>query len=298
VSLKEGKRKRKSYHYVATSLLCATVALLLIFTPNTSDYVASSGDSPQAANTSSSVAPMRLPVLAYHSIMPRGFYYPLNVNNPWILLDEVFYEHMKYLYENGFTALRTDQLMDFLFYGGDLPEKPVVITFDDGYLDNHLFATPIMREFGFTGMMYLITSTISEITPAMATYPTQYMSMAEIHASMDVFEYGIHTHAMHSHVDGVPSLAAESVERIRADIRKSLEVPIPFTAGFAYPGGVFSDNAISALMEESVRFAFTTQLGYVSRDTNPYMLPRFSVTSDWTPEQFSEIICGRWEGVS
>jgi|GEM_PF-124097 len=240
------------------------------------------------------VPPVRVPVLAYHSIMSREFYYPINVPNPWILLDEVFLQHMEYLYKNNFTPMTVQQFMDFLFYDKDLPERPVVLTFDDGYLDNYLFAAPIMRQFGFTGMMFIITGAISETTPAMAVYPSQFMSPAEIAATMDVFEYGSHTHDMHRAINGRPPLTFESVENIRADIRQSFEAPLTFTTGFAYPHGRHSANAIAALQAEGVRFAFATHLGYVYRDTDPFRLPRFSVKSDWTMEMFSEIVWGEW----
>jgi len=222
--------------------------------------------------------------------MSHEYYHPVNSENSWILQEEVFYEQMKYLYENGFTSLSSSQLIDFLFNDGEIPKKSIVITFDDGYLDNYLFAAPIMRQFGFVGMVFLITGNLSETIPDMTAYPTQFMSAKEIARSTDVFEYGSHTHAMHYAADGKPPLMWESIENIRADIRQSFNAPLTFTTGFAYPHGKFSNNAIAALKEEGVRFAFTTQGGYVLRDTNPFLLPRFSVKSDWTMEMFIDIV--------
>ena len=262
----------------ASALLAITIVSAIVFVSRT----------PAIAPTTSGI-----PVLAYHSIMPREFYYPLNVDNPWILLDEVFYEQMRYLYENGFNAVTTRQLKDFLFHEVHLPENAIVITFDDGYLDNYLYAAPILRKFGFTAMMFLITNAIQETTPAMTAYPTQFMSTAEILASVDVFEHGSHSHAMHLALGGVPPMVNESVENIRADLRQSFEAPLTFTTGFAYPHGRYSDNALTALALEGVQFAFTTHVGYVYRDTEPLLLPRFSVTSDWTMEMFSDIVWGR-----
>ncbi|MCL2396804.1 MAG: polysaccharide deacetylase family protein [Defluviitaleaceae bacterium] len=235
----------------------------------------------------------RIPVLVYHSIMPHQFYYPTNADNPWILLDGVFYQQMRYLYENDFTPLTTQQFLDFMFNNADLPENPVLITFDDGYLDNYLYAAPIMREFGFTGIIFIITNNIEEETPAMAAYPLQFMSLAELNAAVDVFEYGPHGHHMHQFVDGTPMFSVESEENIRSDIRQSFDVPILWQSVFAYPFGRHSENAISALKAEGVQAAFATHWGYVYRNTDPFVLPRFSVTPDWTPELFSDIVWGR-----
>ncbi|MCL2218175.1 MAG: polysaccharide deacetylase family protein [Defluviitaleaceae bacterium] len=233
---------------------------------------------------------VRIPVLAYHSVMSREFYYPINVPNPWILSEEVFYGQMRFLYENDFTTLTVQQLKDFLFYGGELPLNPVILTFDDGYLDNYLFAAPILRQFGFTAMMFLITSAISEETPQMVVYPTQFMSEAEIITSMDVFEHGSHSHDMHRRIDGRPVLTFESAENIRADLLQSFEGPLTFRTGFAYPFGGYGPTVINVLKEEGVRFAFSTHEGFIYRDSNPFVLPRFSVTSDWTMDYFIQIL--------
>ena len=237
-----------------------------------------------------------IPVLTYHSIMSREFYYPINVPNPWIILDEVFYEQMRYLYENGFTPITAAQFVDYMFYDGDLPDNPVIITFDDGYIDNYHFAAPILREFGFTAMLFLITGALSESTPPMVAYPTFFMSTAEIEAITDVFEIGSHTHAMHRAVDGVPPLVFESVENIKADLRAGFDSSfLTFTTGFAYPHGRHSHNAIEALQAEGVRFAFATHSGYVHRGEDPFRLPRFSVFSSTTMDDFSLIVRGYWQ---
>ena len=241
------------------------------------------------AETEAVPSAIRVPVLAYHSIMSHEFYYPINVDNPWILSEEVFYAHMRFLYDNGFTALTSEQFMYFLFYGGDLPPNPVVITFDDGYLDNYLFAAPIMRQFGFTGMMFLITNAAPTMTPSMTAHPVQFMSAAEIIASSDVFEHASHSHAMHRTVDGRVPFEFESIETIRNDIRQSFEAPLNLFTAFAYPHGVHSPNAITALRAEGIRFAFATHAGYVYRRTDPFRLPRFLITSEWSMEDFKNI---------
>ena len=245
--------------------------------------------------TASSRIPQPLiPVLAYHSVMPHEFYYPANVSNPWVLSEEVFYAQMRYLYEHNFTTITAVQLINFLYHEGDLPYNPILITFDDGYLDNYLFAAPIMRQFGFTGIVFLITSDIPYATPDMTAKPIKYMSMAEITAAADVFEYGSHTHVLHEKIDGRPQLTFESIENIRADIERSFAAPIAFVPAFAYPFGRHSPNAVQALERAEVEIAFTTNWGYVRHNANPFLLPRFSITSEWTLDMFSNTVHGRW----
>ena len=238
--------------------------------------------------------PARIPVLAYHSVMPQEFYHPINADNTWILHEETFYAQMRYLYENGFTTLTSYQLLDFLHNRGDLPDNPIIITFDDGYLDNYLYAAPILRKFGFTAMMFLITGAIHEKAPEMTAYPTQFAGWPEVLAATDVFEHGSHTHAMHRAIEGRVPLAFESVENIRTDLQQSFDAPLSLNSGFAFPQGIYSRNALEALAQESVQFAFTTRRSYVNRNSNPLLLPRFLVESYWTIEMFSDIAWGRW----
>jgi len=235
----------------------------------------------------------QIPVLTYHSVMPHEYYYPINVANSMILPLETFYEQMRYLSDNGFNSVTAEQLIDFLFYDGRLPQNPVIITFDDGYLDNYLFAAPVLRQFGFTAMQFLITTYIIESTPTMKAHPIQFMSMAQVMNSADVFEFGSHTHNMHHFINGIPALTIASSDSIRADLRQSFEAPLTFRTGFAYPYGQYSDSALTVLAEEGVRFAFTTYPGYVDRDSHPLLLPRFTIAPNITHEMFSDIVWGR-----
>jgi len=238
--------------------------------------------------------PPLIPVLTYHSIKSHEFYHPINTGNPWILSESAFYEQMSYLYHAGFTPLTSYQLIDFLFYGGDLPPRPIILTFDDGYLDNYLFAAPILRQFGFMGMVFLITSAIADPAPPMAAWPTPFMGFAEIESSADVFEFGSHTHNMHQVINGVAPYRAAARDEILRDILVSLEYPLTLTTGFAYPHGAHTPAAVSALTEAGIRFAFTTRTGYLHRASDPMLIPRFAITSDMSMEKFIDIVNGNY----
>lgn len=237
----------------------------------------------------------RIPVLTYHSVMPVSYYYPINVSNPWILQEAVFYQQMRYLYENNFNTVTSTQLIDFLFYEGELPPNPVIITFDDGYLDNKLFAAPILRGFGQTAMLFVVTDFMEDHPQTMAAYPLQFMSWCQVPDITDVFEIGSHAHAMHVVEDGISRLVSESMENVMADVLKSFTFPLTFTTGFAYPYGQHSHDAITALENAGVRFAFTTREAYFTPDTPAMLLPRFSVESGayaMTMERFSQTVRG------
>ena len=262
-----------------------------------------------AVSAVSNTAPLRIPVLAYHSILSQEYYYPINTENPWIMSEDLFRKHMQYLHDNNFTPITSRQLIKFLYCNCRdhcaaclcdcvrMPENPVLITFDDGYLDNALFAAPILREFGFTAMLFVITDRLADEQQAMAAHPIPWMSEIDMRMNFDVFEIGSHTHNLHNFIGSQAALAVESRENIRADLRRSFEFPLNMRQGFAYPFGIVSDNAIAALRDEGVRFAFTTYWGYITEESDPFRLPRFNITSSptcsWNDiEFFSSIVRG------
>ncbi len=98
----------------------------------------------------------RLTVLAYHRIAewdtPDFDLYRPNVSASI----EMFHRQMEYVAKN-FTPIDLPMLDAYIQIGIPLPKRPILITFDDGYLDNYIYAYPIMRHHGLTGVIFLIT---------------------------------------------------------------------------------------------------------------------------------------------
>lgn len=250
---------------------------------------------PMTAAAASSPA-QKLPVLMYHSIL-GGEYYTINANNQWVLSEEKFAEQMKYLHDNKFTTVTSEQLIDFLYNKVNLPGRSVLLTFDDGYLDNAVFAYPIMKEYGFTGIVFTVTSFITETQGNVAAYPLQYMSLTDMENTTDVFEYGSHSHDMHRLYRNTPVTLRASQDELREDLRTSFGYPLTLRNGYAYPYGEHNSRVRSALQAENIKFAFTTKSGYITMSSSPLTLNRFAITGDMSLEKFSEIVSGGiWAG--
>ena len=91
-----------------------------------------------------------IPVLNYHQINDRD-------HNALTVPVSEFEREMAYLKAEGYTAITPEQLSNHLKYGSPLPPKPVMITFDDGYRDNYTNAFPILKKYGFTASIFLIS---------------------------------------------------------------------------------------------------------------------------------------------
>ncbi len=91
-----------------------------------------------------------VPVLNYHQINDRD-------HNALTLSTSEFEAQMRYLAENGYHPITPNELADHLENGAPLPEKPILLTFDDGYIDNYKNAYPILQKYGLKGSIFIIT---------------------------------------------------------------------------------------------------------------------------------------------
>lgn len=95
---------------------------------------------------------VRVPVFMYHSVgIPDPKWKWNYLTTPY----QDFEKQMKWLKKCGFNAIHFDQYFDYIFNGVNLPKNPVILTFDDGYVDNYIFAYPIMKKYGMVGTVYV-----------------------------------------------------------------------------------------------------------------------------------------------
>lgn len=92
------------------------------------------------------------PILLYHHVDMNG------KNSRYFVDPAMFEQQMQWLYDHGYKTVTTTQLINVIKNGGQLPERPVVITFDDGDASIYKNAFPIMQKYGFVGVFYLITN--------------------------------------------------------------------------------------------------------------------------------------------
>ncbi|MDP4161033.1 MAG: polysaccharide deacetylase family protein, partial [Bacillota bacterium] len=104
---------------------------------------------PSAMNHPNVVPPKAVPILYYHSVK-------LEAGNELRMPPDQFEEQMTYLKDNGFESITLEQFYQAQNFGGALPKKPFVITFDDGYADNYTTAFPILKKHGFTAGVFMV----------------------------------------------------------------------------------------------------------------------------------------------
>lgn len=201
-----------------------------------------------------------IPVLNYHLIED-------NVRNPLALSNQDFEKQMAYLQEKGYSSITPDQLVAHLKAGAPLPDKPILITFDDGYRDNYVNAYPIMKKYGFTGTVFLITDVVGH-----DNWYLDWDQVREMHKGGFVF--GSHTLSHVSLTAVTPDEAFHQLIRSKEGIEWRLDAPVKY---FAYPTGTYSDEIQELVKKSGYEGAFTVDFGRVSLKSDVYALERIPI---------------------
>lgn len=241
---------------VMSCLLIAGAALAQTATPTISDRAESTWDGTYRR--------IRAPILMYHYVsdLPDD---ADEYRTDLSISPEMFQAHMDALYTRGYTPISLYDLDDALLTGTPLPDDPVVLTFDDGYLDHYTNVLPVLKRYDFTGTFFVITGTADAGDPAHLSW-TQIGQMAQ--AGMD----------MESHTKNHPDLRGRDYDFLVYQLLGSAESLQAYTGRashiLAYPGGRYDDAVLSVLATLPVWRAVTTEPGVLHTTDNRLEMPR------------------------
>ena len=221
----------------------------------------------------------KVPVLMYHHILKESEIKALGTDfdKSCTISVEKFEEQMEYLHNNKYTTLTMKQFEDFVIKSKNVPERSVVITFDDGYKSNYIYAYPILKKYNLKATIFIIGDKIQPETVPFNTKAIQFLSKQEIEKGKDVFEYGSHTFGMHNKKNGDAALVTETQENIEADLLKIKK--LQNTNCIAYPYGKYNDTTLKAVKNTKYTLGFTTRGGYICKFDNPLTLKRCGIGS-------------------
>lgn len=174
---------------------------------------------------------------------------------------EIFDKELAWLKENGYKTIPTESLKN-----GSVPEKSIVLSFDDGYEDFFINALPLLEKYGFTASIALITERIGQ---------PGYLSDDQIrNLTQKKFE-------LMSHTESHPDLTAISLEKARKEILGSKEfLENSFGVGVSalvYPSGRHNKEIEKIVEEAGYKFAFTTNPGKADLRNNILELKRIRI---------------------
>ncbi len=226
---------------------------------------------------------------------------------------ENFEAHMQALLDAGYTAVSLRQLEDYVLHGKDLPEKPVVITFDDGYESNYTLAYPILQKYQMCATIFVIGATLGADTykdTGVSIHPHFNAQQAKEMVDSGLISIQSHTFDMHqsTELDGenartcVRMLEGETEEAfitaMRDDFSKSQNQLSAITGqtpyALSYPTGIYSDLTQAIAREQGFRMTFTSDGGTNTLvrglPQSLYALARTSIPGDMSAEELLLIL--------
>ncbi|WP_242927132.1 polysaccharide deacetylase family protein [Pontibacter vulgaris] len=221
------------------------------------------------ADAATILARKQVPLLCYHQVRD---WKPSDskVAKDYIVPVARFKEQIKMLADSGYHTILPDQLYDYLTTGKPLPEKPVMITFDDTNLDQFTVAAPELEKYGFKGMFFIMTVSLGR---------PRYMSKDQVKALSDA-GHGIGSHTWDHH--NVKKYEGKDWEKQLDKPAKQLESitgkPVTY---FAYPFGLWNEAALPHLEQRNIKMAF--QLAAKQHQEKPlYTVRRIIASGYWS----------------
>jgi peptidoglycan/xylan/chitin deacetylase (PgdA/CDA1 family) len=229
-----------------------------------------------------------IPVITYHHLLRNDENRRFR-NNREVVSVEQFAAEMKMLSDNGFKTLTLGELDEYLNKKLQAPKKSVVITFDDGYLSNYIYAYPILKQYHFRATLFAVAHFINNQPDTFNPDKLNFISWQEIKGHSDVFEVASHTYDMH-HLDKHHKgfLVVKSPELVKNDLIAARN--IFHSRYFAYPYGQYNKITIQLLREAGYRLAFTEMPGRIVPSSPKFELRRNAITPFTTPAQFKQIV--------
>jgi peptidoglycan/xylan/chitin deacetylase (PgdA/CDA1 family) len=203
-----------------------------------------------------------LPILVYHHVVP-GRASGSELTRTLFVTPGGFEQQLKYLKENGYQTVSFADLADCLEYGVTLPERPVILSFDDGWENQFQYGFPLLQKYGFTGTFYVVTGYVDH-----QNFMTTDQLKTMIAAGMTI---GSHTR---SH-PALPSLGGgqrlkDEIAGSKTWLEQQLGVPIDT---FAYPYGLYTASVVAATKAAGYRTARTVDGGTHNTTDNMETLP-------------------------
>ena len=200
---------------------------------------------------------IRVPVLVYHHIQPEETAKQLGQTS--LTVDNrIFDQQMAYLAGNGYTTLWAPDLINALRNHTGLPPKSVVITMDDGYADNDVYALPVLKKYGLKANLMLATGLVGS-NPDMLTW-----SQAQDMKNSGLYYFTNHTWSHYAINHGAQDKIESEIDTAAGQIKQYLGQDVNI---FTYPYGSFNYNAIATLQRKGYIGAFSTIGGQYQCDS-------------------------------
>ncbi len=229
-----------------------------------------------------------VPIIMYHSILKDP-----SRSNKYTVTPAVLEEDLKYIKDKGYTTVTITDLISYVYDNKPLPEKPIVLTFDDGHYNNYGYLFPLLEKYDMKAVISIVgsyTDKFSETDEANLNY--SYLRWKDIKELMDTgrIEFQNHTYNLHSNTGkriGTKKIKGETDEHYKSILKDDiLKLQQEFEGNtnytpkcFTYPFGGISNASLDIIKELGFKASLSCEQGINKLTKNPnslYLLKRYN----------------------
>lgn len=240
--------------------------------------------------------PIPLPVIMYHSIYT-------DTPTEYAVTAEQVEADLQWLKNNGYQTVTAEQVIAYTRHRGNLPEKAVMITLDDGFYNNLSVLVPLLEKYDMTAVVSVVGSYVDNNAIKDPHNPQySYLTWEDIDelVSSGRIETGNHTYGMHSLYDGrigcsrnngeteeeYHKALTEDIQQLQGEFRENIGFsPVVFT----YPFGSVSRESLPVIRDSGFLMTLTCreQMNYITREPNClYGIGRYNRSGLYTTEEY------------
>lgn len=201
--------------------------------------------------------------------------------------DTAFEEQMNYLAQEGYTTISLDEFVAFQDGKKPLPPKPLILTFDDGFASNYLYAFPILKKYGMKATIFVTLDPDCENFKKYSKVdrPLTHEEIRE----MSRHGISIESHGMtHRYLSALPpEIIRWELEESKRQLEQILEKPAQY---IAIPSGAYSRTVKHLVMESGYKAAFCMLKGTNSQSSDRFALRRLVIGRHFNIDDFSRIL--------
>ena len=241
----------------------------------------------------------QIPILLYHRVVNSS----CKIGKHKIYVSEKkFREQMRYLKDNGYETITFEKLaagINDSKAGNKVNSltsqsyKKIILTFDDGYEDNYTILFPILKEFGFTAVIFLITKLSFNEWAIKEGEP--HLNMLTHEMIREMSDYGIE---FGGHTRTHPDLKKISEEKLYDEIvgcKKDIEeITGKQCISFAYPYGAYNEKILYIVKKTGYKYGITTIFGPKNIHEDNMRIRRIEVRPNTTFFSFKRKVSGRY----
>ena len=248
-------------------------------------------EGPFSEDVASGEIAYQIPVFAYHRFCAKVHWEEKGTGNYLFCDQSEFERQMKYLADNHYRTITSDEIYRWHEGQMELPKKTVMLTMDDGNRSVLMYALPVLEKYDLNATVFIIGSSMPKVTDYEEYAVDSYHHMGEdlMNQTMeesDNLDFQSHTYDLHHSVNGERAMKVATKEELETDTAYMNE-----TYGFtslAYPFGTYTDEMIDVLNENgnyTVAFTYGDD-AYTTRFDDRFKMNRIKVYGSTTYEEF------------